>query len=246
MPIGPPVVGTPDVNSKWRVDIDTSPTHAGSWAQLRGIKSLDPVLDSSVKDASDYDTDGWGSDAVTSRKWGLTGTVLRKKYAGSYDAAQQYLSDIAESDDFNALVHVRFYERETGGKAYEGYALVQWKDKAGAQDDLSEADFTLLGQGARYAVTNPHGTVEAPTVSALAPSTGPAAGGTLVKVSGSGFTGVTGASSVKFDTTNATSYTVDSDNVLWAVAPAHTAGAVLVKVTNSAGTNTTGAQFTYA
>lgn len=246
MTIGPPVVGTPDVNSKWRVDIDTDPNHGGSWAQLRGIKSLDPVLDSSVKDASDYDTGGWGSDAVTSRKWGLTGTVLRKRYAGSYDAAQQRLSGIAESANFNELVHVRFYERETGGKAYEGYALVQWKDKAGAQDDLSEADFTLLGQGERFAITNPFGTTEAPTVAALAPSTGPAAGGTLVKVSGSGFTGVTGAASVKFGTTNASSYTVDSDNVLWAVSPAGTAGAVEVKVTNSTGTSTAGAQFTYA
>ena len=244
MPIGPPVVGTPTINSKWRVDIDTDPNHGGSWTQLKGIKSLDPVLDNSVKDASDYDTEGWGADAVTSRKWGLTGTVNRNKYEGAYDPAQQYLSGIADDEDFNKLVHVRFYERETGGKAYEGYALVQWKDKAGAQDDLSEADFTLMGQGKRYVITSPYGVAAVPTVSSTNPATGSTAGGELVDINGSGFTGAT---AVTFDGVAAEDFTVVSDSKITAITPAGAAGTADVVVTNPTGPSTTGtAVFTYA
>jgi len=81
-------------------------------------------------------------------------------------------------------------------------------------------------------------------VTGLVPDAGTVAGGTVVTISGAGFTG---ASSVKFGTTTATSFTVVNDTTIAAVSPAHAAGAVDVTVTTPNGTTPTLAadQFTY-
>jgi len=50
---------------------------------------------------------------------------------------------------------------------------------------------------------------------------------------------------VKFDSTAAPSWLVDSDGVLHAVAPAHAAGIINVKVTNSVGASTVMATYEY-
>ncbi|MET9876718.1 IPT/TIG domain-containing protein [Actinacidiphila glaucinigra] len=72
-----------------------------------------------------------------------------------------------------------------------------------------------------------------PVLVSVSPSQGPAAGGTAVTLTGSGFTGAT---SVKFGATAATSYTVNSATQITAVAPAGT-GAVPVTVTTPGGTS---------
>jgi hypothetical protein len=90
-------------------------------------------------------------------------------------------------------------------------------------------------------------TAPAPTVTSVAPTSGPTAGGTSVIVTGTDFTGTTGPGGVRFGGTNATSYTVDGDTQITAVAPAGSAGVVDVTVTAPGGTSTTSAadQFTY-
>ena len=99
-------------------------------------------------------------------------------------------------------------------------------------------------------VTNPAGTsaittadqftyattvIPAPTVSGIGPTTGTAAGGTEVYVSGTGFS--SGISSVKFGTAPASSFYAISDNVLHAMSPAHVVGLVDVTVANATGTS---------
>ena len=85
--------------------------------------------------------------------------------------------------------------------------------------------------------------VAAPVVTGLAPTSGLAAGNTSVVITGTGFTG---ASAVKFGSTNATSYTVNSDTQITAVSPAGT-GTVDLRVTTAGGTSATSAadQFTF-
>lgn len=61
-----------------------------------------------------------------------------------------------------------------------------------------------------------------PTVTAVAPDSGPAAGGTQVTVTGSGFVGV---SQVRFSRTPGAAVTVTSPTQLSVTAPAHVAGA---------------------
>jgi IPT/TIG domain len=83
-----------------------------------------------------------------------------------------------------------------------------------------------------------------PAVTSVSPSSGSTTGGSTVTISGSYFTGAT---SVKFGSTAATSFTVNSDTQITAVAPAHAAGTVDVTVTTSHGTSATSSSdnFTY-
>jgi hypothetical protein len=84
----------------------------------------------------------------------------------------------------------------------------------------------------------------APSVTAVSPSSGPPAGGTVVTVTGSGFTGAT---AVKFGSVAAAWFTVLSDTAVEAAAPAEAAGVVDVTVTTYSGTSATGTadQFTF-
>ncbi len=97
-------------------------------------------------------------------------------------------------------------------------------------------------------VTTPGGTsnglpfafVPAPTVSSVSPNQGPGAGGNTVTITGSGFSGAT---AVRFGSTNATSFTVVSPTQITAVAPPGS-GTVQVTVVTAGGTSN-GVSYTY-
>lgn len=95
-------------------------------------------------------------------------------------------------------------------------------------------DIILTGRGVRQAP--PHGI----SVTGLSPASGPAAGGTAVTITGSGFTGVTG---VIFGTTR-TVPTVDSDTRLTATSPPGT-GVVQVTLVTAGSTTAPAGQFSY-
>ncbi|MBY0560139.1 IPT/TIG domain-containing protein [Hyphomicrobium sp.] len=84
--------------------------------------------------------------------------------------------------------------------------------------------------------------VAAPAVTSLNVIKGAATGSTNVTITGSGFTGAT---SVKFDTLDATNVSVVNDTTITCRTPAHAAGAVGVSVTTAYGTGTRAAAFTY-
>ena len=83
-----------------------------------------------------------------------------------------------------------------------------------------------------------------PGVSAITPSSGGAGGGTAVTITGND---LTGATAVKFGSTSASSFKVNSDTSITAVAPAGSVGAVDVTVTTPGGQSPASAvdQFTY-
>jgi hypothetical protein len=85
--------------------------------------------------------------------------------------------------------------------------------------------------GSRYAI-GPPPTVT--TVLKLKPSSGPVGGGTSVTITGAY---LTGATAVKFGSTNASSFTVNSATSITAVSPAEAAGGVDVTVTTPEGTS---------
>ncbi len=78
--------------------------------------------------------------------------------------------------------------------------------------------------------------VGAPTVTVVGPNAGPTAGGNTVAITGTNCDGVT---SVMFGSTAATSFTIESDTSIFAVAPAGSAGTVDVTLTDSDGTSIT-------
>ncbi len=84
----------------------------------------------------------------------------------------------------------------------------------------------------------------APTVTGISPTSGPLVGGTVVTITGTGFTGAT---AVKFGTTAGTSLTVNSATQINITSPAGAAGTVNVTVTTPAGTSaaSSAGQFTY-
>jgi hypothetical protein len=92
------------------------------------------------------------------------------------------------------------------------------------------ADGTSIGTARTIQAGKP----PAPSVGKLAPKTGPAAGGTSVTITGSGFAGAT---AVTFGASEAASFTVNSPTSITAVAPAGTAGTVDIRVTAPTGTS---------
>ncbi|MBK6722222.1 MAG: IPT/TIG domain-containing protein [Acidobacteria bacterium] len=86
--------------------------------------------------------------------------------------------------------------------------------------------------------------VAAPTVTAVNPASGPTAGGTVVTLTGTNFTGTI---AVTFGTTAATTFTVDSPTQITATSPARTAGIINVRVTTAGGTSAVAVanRFTY-
>ena len=83
----------------------------------------------------------------------------------------------------------------------------------------------------------------APTVSGVAPSSGSAAGGTAITISGTGF--LSGAT-VSVGGTAATGVSLVSSSSITATTPAHAGGAATVKVTNSDGQSSSqSVSFTY-
>jgi hypothetical protein len=84
----------------------------------------------------------------------------------------------------------------------------------GASANTAADDFTYVG---------------APTITGVAPTAGPSAGGTSVVISGTDLTRVTG---VTFGGTVAT-FTIDSDTQITATAPAHEAGQAQVEISGA-------------
>lgn len=102
---------------------------------------------------------------------------------------------------------------------------------------------TTVGGTSSASAADQYTYIGMPTVTGISPSMGPTAGGTVVTITGSNFTGAT---SVKFGTLAATSFSVVSATQITATSPAQTS-MVYVTVTTPGGTSTGGApsQFTY-
>ncbi|MBS4096767.1 MAG: IPT/TIG domain-containing protein, partial [Sulfuricella sp.] len=81
-----------------------------------------------------------------------------------------------------------------------------------------------------------------PTVTAISPTSGPAAGGTAVTITGTNFTGAT---SVTIGGVAATGIAVVNATTITATAPAGTAGAASIVVTTPGGISTEASLFTY-
>lgn len=145
---------TPTANTAWRVDVNTSTTEVPEWVQVRAANGVSPTVNDTVQDATDYDSEGWGSDAITLRKWQLVLALLRKLNAAKeHDPGQEAIRAAADSGE---LLHVRWYDRSTPtGEAYEGHALAQWNPAGGDATGLQLVNSTLLGQGPRNAIAHP-------------------------------------------------------------------------------------------
>lgn len=242
-------LGAPTHTRKYWVDV--APLGSSSWLPVMGISSITANLDNpTTNDVSDNDSDGFKSNSKDAATWGVDFTVFRKVLnsdATSYDPGQEFLR-LKAIGQFgpNNTVQVRIYEMEPGGprvEAYLGVANVTWQAQAGNMEADDTVQVTLNGNGLISPIAHPDTGSAVPTLSSITPSTGLAtAGGTLVTIRGTRFTGAT---AVAFAGTAATSFTVQSDGQIAAVSPAKAAGTYAVTVTNAAGASTVTQSVTY-
>lgn len=230
-------LGAPTTNRKWWLDLLID----GAWVPVMGLTELQVNPGTgNTQDDSDFDGQGFKSQAVTSLSGGVTGKVSRKTVAGAstaYDPGQEHIRTSAVQIGPGNVVHGRVYEMEAGGprvEAYEFDASSTWSDDGGNMEALSTASITLPSRGQMKPIPHPDGTAVVASVSAVLPSGGIT--GDTVAVRGYGFsTGSTAAGYVKFGGDNATSYKVLGPDLIQAVVPAGDAGAVVVTVGGSSG-----------
>lgn len=144
---------------KFKVEVDRATGSAGEpdWVPVRAITELNPGIDSNMEDDSDYDSDGWGSQTKTAQSWSLELTLARKRgiVSKQYDEGQEILRKAADRFGDESVVHVRYYDRDGGPEAYEGYVSVEWSPEGGPYTALDSASVTCHGQGKRLEITNP-------------------------------------------------------------------------------------------
>jgi hypothetical protein len=138
-----------------------------------------------------------------------------------------------------------------GGGGYYGGGAGGGSGEHGRAGGGGGGGSSLVPEGGAFALSSEEPQVEisftpsrAPVVAGLSTKKGRAAGGTAVTITGTSFVGVT---SVKFGSTSAASYEVDSTTSITAVSPAGTTGPVEVIVTTPNGESgvTSKDRFTY-
>jgi IPT/TIG domain/FG-GAP repeat len=210
------------------------------------------------------DDEGRGAAWVFTRS-GSSWSEQGAKLTGAEEEGEEFGSSVALSSDGNAALvgaprvnaargSAWLFERSgTGwirtpqlltsgesGKAWFGYSVALSSD---AKTALVGAPSEQLFKGARAGAVWLFAAEPRPLVKGIAPSKGPAAGGTKVTITGSNFEQV---KTVKFGGADAASFTVKSRTEIEAVSPPGT-GEVDVTVTNPNGTSVPGPAdvFTY-
>jgi len=108
--------------------------------------------------------------------------------------------------------------------------------RAIAPAGTGEVSISVTINGQTSTLNNAFTYEDVPTIQHVIPGRGPAVGGNRVQISGAGFTG---ADAVEFGSVAATSFQIDSDQAITAVAPAETSGTVQVTVATPQGTSPT-------
>lgn len=144
----------------WTLEVNTAADPAvPAWTKVRGLTKVAPTVSSTMQDDSDFDSGGWGSDAVTQRKWQIACEGRRKRDAAAAgftaDPGQEFIRTAGELVGFDANVNVRCYRTDGAPDAFTGWASVDYSGGGGGTTDLEPLSFTLNGQGAKTVIANP-------------------------------------------------------------------------------------------
>lgn len=234
-------LGASTTNRKWGLDVQ-DPAVPGVWVPVMGLQESKPRPgEATTQDDSDMDGGGFKSQTVTALTWGFDGKVLRKSRVTQstlYDPGQEIIRKASLNLGSAAVIPFRYYEMEPNGprtEAYQGLAVPTWTPDGGNMESLDTVAISLTGRGLRTPIPHPETDAIKAIIAAITPPS-VAVGGT-VAIRGQGFTGITGATGVKFGATNATSYIVHDDTLITAVMPAGSAGTVAVTVGNTTQTS---------
>ena len=226
------------LSRRMRVDIDTATYPASQYQQLMGKQELKLIEELRTVDGETYEDEGAARDDVTGYSWRVEGKILHSTNAAgtAVDPVHLFLRqqfELAKGGAHLGEFGIRWYDRNglDDGNSKEGRAYVKaWPPEGGSPGAQDVISVVIQGQGPLASITNPNASL-LPAVTGLSPATGAAAGGELINVYGTHFTGAT---DVDF-ASDAADFVIVSDSHIVAVAPAHAAGTVQVKVTNAAG-----------
>jgi hypothetical protein len=221
---------------RFRTQVNMGTLAVPDWQTLIGVEEFKPVYEPRRENDESYDDEGAMRQATTGFAWRLELKVVHRTGSDgvTWNAVQEKLRTAAEANDTQTgEVHIRWFDRNgLAGPNYSGFALVDWAPEGGNPGVRDLVSVALHGQGARTSIANPLADLT-PLVLALDPTTGAAAGGNLVEISGAFFDGVT---DVDFGAVAAANFLVVDSTRIVATAPAGT-GTVQVSVTTAAGTS---------
>jgi hypothetical protein len=184
------------------------------------------------------------------------GGIQEKAYATGFDAASGYpvgvvqMSTSCGGSGRGGGYHTTTYTASAGVTwDFTGAVVTYVVPAPGGTLDPAFSAFDAYGnevynQSGRAFLLLADGFVPVARVTSVAPTTGPAAGGTTVTITGTGFSAATG---VSFGSAPAASFTVVSATSITAISPATAAGTVDVTVVDGGGASATSAadQFTF-
>ncbi len=240
------------INRKWFLDVNTNSYAVPTWTPVNGIMEFMGAKEVTLQDDSDMDGVGWKSSTATALAWSLEFKVKRAPTVAvgtAYDTGQEALRTYSDLEGTANKADVRFFEVTASGpiaEAYRGYCVVSWSPDGGGMDATDTVTVTLTGIGARTAITHPDGTAVVPTLLSVSPAVGIQAGGTLHKLIGTGFflagvDNIVASTGIKLGGSGGTAmpyWRTESDNIVYFVAPAITAGTKAVVVYNAVGIST--------
>jgi len=154
-------LGASTLVRKWYLDVNAGTHAAPTWTAVNGMTDFKPVVEHTLQDDADFDSEGYKSSTATAVAWSLETKLARKVTVAdpqAYDAGQEILREASDELGPSNTVEVRWYEMEEDGpreEAYQGYAAVSWSPDGGAMDALETVSVKLTGQGKRTAITHP-------------------------------------------------------------------------------------------
>lgn len=162
-------------------------------------------------------------ESQTETEW----VLLQKEKGGANPSGDLVSEKPLKASDESVTRRYELY-KYNGAYDPEHEALPAINDNTPAPGEVGEYI------GAQMAAANIEAGEPAPTIRKLSAKAGPAAGGTTVKLTGTGFTGTT---AVRFGSTDATTFTVNSATSITTVSPPGTTGTVDVRVITPNGAN---------
>lgn len=231
--ITPDVTGQSQLATRYAIQIKRQSTP--TWDDevtapvLFGVQSFKFAVSRTKVDTSDADSNGWGADFTTQRKFALNLSLKSKLYNGQLDPGQQLLSDISNGVNVENI-DVRWFLKSGGDDARQGVVDVDYTDNGGDVKTDAMAMVVLSGQGEPVEIENPLASAVVPTITTALPTL--ATVGEYVELVGTGFTG---AITATMDGAAVTDIIKVSPTRLLIKVPATVAGAAAILVSNTAG-----------
>lgn len=226
--------GAPAQSFEFLIDVRNA---GGSWETSADVTNVNPAFTAKTRARQTYAAKG--SDSSTKYGDNLTLSFDVEAVRDANGQYQPFLQDLLDASKANGTANqrrIRAYDALGADYALEAnYAISASRTNTG-WDDAGFYTITATKQGSIDWIDNPVLVGNIPIIESISPTAG-VAGGAHFYIEGRNFTGTTGATGVKFGSTNATSYTVISDTLIDAVMPGTGASVNTVTVTSPVGTS---------